>query len=162
MRMSISSTAIRIVSRPNVRTTSNASNHTEDRSLHRWNRAGRSHRIQRTRIVVVLSYTRVSSDDRCNHSQFSLLQQRYQPSSKDCSHGGVGTILDAREVLILANGHNKANAVKQAIEGAVNQMWTVTALQLPPKGIIVCDEAACIELKVGTYNYFKDIEKNNL
>lgn len=75
---------------------------------------------------------------------------------------GVGTILDAREVLILANGHNKANAVKQAIEGAVNQMWTVTALQLHPKGIIVCDEAACIELKVGTYNYFKDIEKNNL
>lgn len=75
---------------------------------------------------------------------------------------GVGTILDAREVLILANGHNKAHALQQAIEGAVNQMWTITALQLHPKGIIVCDEAACIELKVGTYNYFKDIEKDNL
>ncbi len=32
-------------------------------------------------------------------------------------------------------------------------------LKLHPKGIIVCDEAACIELKVGTYNYFKDIER---
>jgi glucosamine-6-phosphate deaminase len=41
-------------------------------------------------------------------------------------------------------------------------MWTISALQMHPKGIIVCDEAATIELKVGTYNYFKDIEKDNL
>lgn len=75
---------------------------------------------------------------------------------------GVQTILDAREVMILANGHNKAVAVHQAIEGSINQMWTVTALQLHPKGILVVDEAACVELKVGTYNYFKEIEKKNL
>jgi len=30
---------------------------------------------------------------------------------------------------------------------------------LHPKGMIVCDEAATVELKVGTVNYFKDIEK---
>ena len=72
---------------------------------------------------------------------------------------GVGTVMDAREVLILVNGHGKARALQQAVEGSVNQMWTITALQLHPKGIIVCDEAACIELKVGTYNYFKDIER---
>ena len=73
---------------------------------------------------------------------------------------GIGTVLDAKEVLIVVNGHNKARALQQAVEGGVSQMWTITALQLHPKGIIVCDEAACIELKVGTYNYFKDIEKN--
>ena len=72
---------------------------------------------------------------------------------------GVGTVMAAREVLILVNGHGKARALQQAVEGCVNQMWTITALQLHPKGIIVCDEAACIELKVGTYNYFKDIER---
>ena len=72
---------------------------------------------------------------------------------------GVGTVMAAREVLILVNGHGKASALQQAVEGCVNQMWTITALQLHPKGIIVCDEAACIELKVGTYNYFKDIER---
>ena len=72
---------------------------------------------------------------------------------------GVGTVMDAREVLILVNGQGKARALQQAVEGCVNQMWTITALQLHPKGIIVCDEAACIELKVGTYNYFKDIER---
>ena len=75
---------------------------------------------------------------------------------------GVGTVMDAKEVMIVCNGHNKARALQQAIEGAVNQMWTITALQMHPHGIIVCDEAACDELKVGTYKYFKDIEKNNL
>ena len=75
---------------------------------------------------------------------------------------GVGTIMFAREVLILANGHSKARALAQGVEGPVSQMWTITALQLHPKGIIVCDEAATDELKVGTYKYFKDIEKNNL
>ncbi len=75
---------------------------------------------------------------------------------------GVGTILDAKEVLIMVNGHNKARALQQAVEGSVNQMYTITALQLHPHGIIVCDEAACEELKHGTYRYFKDIEKNNL
>ena len=75
---------------------------------------------------------------------------------------GVGTVMDAREVVILANGHAKARALQQAVEGSVNQMWTITALQLHPHGIIVCDEAACDELKVGTYRYFKDIERANI
>lgn len=68
---------------------------------------------------------------------------------------GVGTIMDAEEVLIIVNGHNKARALQQAVEGAVNHLWTITALQLHPKGIIVCDETATVELKVGTYRYFK-------
>lgn len=75
---------------------------------------------------------------------------------------GVGTIMDAKEVVILINGHNKANALHQAIEGGVNHMYTVSALQMHPKGIIVCDEAACEELRVSTYRYFKDIERESL
>lgn len=75
---------------------------------------------------------------------------------------GIATVLDAKEVVIVVNGHNKARALQQAVEGAVSQMWTITALQMHPKGIIVCDEVACAELKVSTYNYFKDIEKAHL
>jgi glucosamine-6-phosphate deaminase len=75
---------------------------------------------------------------------------------------GVGTVMDAREVLILCNGHRKARALQAAVEGPVTQMWTVSALQMHPHGIIVTDEAACDELRVGTYRYFKDIEKNNI
>ncbi|RKV75327.1 MAG: glucosamine-6-phosphate deaminase, partial [Alloprevotella sp.] len=75
---------------------------------------------------------------------------------------GVGTVMSAKEVLILCNGHNKARALQAAIEGPVCQAWTISALQTHPHGIIVCDEAACEEIKVGTYKYFKDIEKDNL
>lgn len=75
---------------------------------------------------------------------------------------GVGTVMDAREVLVLCNGHAKARALKHGVEGAVSQMWTISALQLHPHSIIVCDEAACGELKVDTYRYFKDIEKDNI
>ena len=71
---------------------------------------------------------------------------------------GVGTVMDAREVMILANGHGKARALAAAIEGAVSQMCTVSVLQLHPKGIIVCDDAACDEITYGTVKYFKDIE----
>ena len=73
-----------------------------------------------------------------------------------------GTVLDAKEVLILVNGHSKARALRHAVEEGICQMWTISALQMHPKGIIVCDYEACYELKVGTYRYFLDIEKDNL
>ena len=75
---------------------------------------------------------------------------------------GVGTVLDADEVLIIVNGHNKARALRHAIEEGINHMWTISALQMHAKGIIVCDEEAAVELKVGTAKYFKDIESANL
>lgn len=75
---------------------------------------------------------------------------------------GVGTVMSAKEVLILCNGHNKARALQAAVEGPVTQMWTISVLQMHEHGIIVCDEAACESITHGTYKYFKDIEKNNL
>ncbi|NCA79906.1 MAG: glucosamine-6-phosphate deaminase, partial [Sphingobacteriia bacterium] len=75
---------------------------------------------------------------------------------------GVGTVLDAKEVLIIVNGHGKARALRHAVEEGITQMWTISALQMHPKGLIVCDYDACYELKVGTYKYFLDIEKENL
>lgn len=75
---------------------------------------------------------------------------------------GVGTILDAKEVLIMVNGAKKARALRKGIEEGVNHFWTISALQLHEKGIVVADEEACSELTVGTYRYYKDIEKENL
>lgn len=74
---------------------------------------------------------------------------------------GVGTVCDAREVLVLVSGHAKARALQAAIEGSVNNMWTISCLQQHPKAIIVCDDASTVELKVGTLNYFLDIEHAN-
>lgn len=75
---------------------------------------------------------------------------------------GVGTVMDARSVMLMVNGHNKARALHHGVEGGISQQWTISALQMHPKAIIVCDEDACAELMVGTYRYFKDIEKANL
>ena len=75
---------------------------------------------------------------------------------------GVGTVLDAREVVILVSGHSKARALQKVVEEGVNHMWTVSALQTHPRGMIICDEDATDELKVGTVRYFKDIEEENL
>jgi glucosamine-6-phosphate deaminase len=75
---------------------------------------------------------------------------------------GVGTILESEEILILVDGSHKARALYHAVEGSVNQMWTVSALQLHRRGIIVCDYEACSDLRVGTYKYFLDIEHDNL
>ncbi|GAL10405.1 glucosamine-6-phosphate deaminase [Vibrio astriarenae] len=75
---------------------------------------------------------------------------------------GVATLLDAQEVMILSLGHNKAQALQMAIEGSINHMWTVTALQMHPKAIIVADEAAQQELKVKTVKYFSELEAENI
>ena len=74
---------------------------------------------------------------------------------------GVGTVCDAKKVMILITGHNKARALHHAVEAGISQMWTVSALQLHKDAFIVCDDDATDELKVGTVKYFKDVESNN-
>lgn len=71
---------------------------------------------------------------------------------------GVGTVMDAREVLIIVTGYNKARALREVVEGGISHMWTVSMLQMHQKGIIVCDESSTMELQVETVKYFKDIE----
>ena len=73
---------------------------------------------------------------------------------------GVGTVCDAKQVLLLISGHNKARALRHCVEGGVNHAWTISALQLHADAIIACDEAACGELRVDTYKFFKDVCKN--
>lgn len=72
---------------------------------------------------------------------------------------GVGTVMDAREVVIIVTGRSKARALRAVVEEGVNHMWTLSCLQTHPKAVIVCDDDATEELKVGTVKYFKDIEK---
>jgi len=75
---------------------------------------------------------------------------------------GVGTLLEAAEILILVTGRHKALALEAAIQGNVNHLWTVTALQLHPKTIIACDAASTMELKVKTLKYFTELEADNI
>jgi glucosamine-6-phosphate deaminase len=63
---------------------------------------------------------------------------------------GVGTVMDAREVIIVITGAHKALALANCIEEGVNHMYTVSTLQMHPHAMIVCDDDATLELKVKT------------
>lgn len=63
---------------------------------------------------------------------------------------GVQTVLDAREVVTIAQGARKAVALQKCIEGGVNHMWTLSGLQLHRHSMIVADEDATLELQVKT------------
>ena len=70
---------------------------------------------------------------------------------------GIGTITDAKEVIIIVNGYNKAQALYHAVESSVNYLWPISVLQTHPNAIIVCDHAATVKLKEETVNYYKNI-----
>jgi len=111
-----------------------------------FNEPGSSLR-SRTRVMTLREETRLA-----NARFFGGDPEKVPPRAFTV---GVGTVMDAREVLIIVTGRVKAQALKAAVEGAVTQMWTLSCLQMHERAIIVCDEDATEELKVGTVRYFK-------
>ncbi len=64
---------------------------------------------------------------------------------------GVGTILEARKLVLVANGENKRDAVAKMIEGPVSGMITASAIQLHPDANVFLDEAAAADLTMREY-----------
>jgi glucosamine-6-phosphate deaminase len=64
---------------------------------------------------------------------------------------GVGTILEARKLVLVANGQNKADAVARMIEGPITSMITASALQLHAHAKVFIDEAAAANLQMREY-----------
>ena len=64
---------------------------------------------------------------------------------------GIGTILDSRQVLLLATGENKANAVRAMVEGPLSAMVPASALQQHKNATIIIDEAAASQLSLKQY-----------
>jgi glucosamine-6-phosphate deaminase len=75
---------------------------------------------------------------------------------------GIDTIMQAREVVLVASGFNKACAVQKIVEEGVDQLYPASALRLHPNGMVVCDETAAKDLNPDTIRYFKDTEKEEL
>lgn len=74
---------------------------------------------------------------------------------------GVGTVMDAREVLIIILGIAKSYALYKVVEEGINHMWTVSMIQLHQRACIVCDEDATNELRVKTVKYFKGLRQTH-
>lgn len=64
---------------------------------------------------------------------------------------GVGTIMEARELVLVANGEHKADAVAKMIEGPVTHMITASALQMHPAASVFIDEPAASDLQMREY-----------
>lgn len=61
------------------------------------------------------------------------------------------------QVMIIITGAHKAFALYKAIEEGVNHMWTVSAFQMHPCSLFLCDEDATLELRVKTVKYFQGL-----
>lgn len=68
-----------------------------------------------------------------------------------CLTQGLGTILDAHRVVLVAQGSGKAAAIAAAVEGPLSAMCPGSALQLHRHATIVVDEAAAAELTLSEY-----------
>ena len=64
---------------------------------------------------------------------------------------GVGTILEARKLLLIATGESKADAVAATVEGPVTSMITASALQLHQDATVILDRAAASKLQMTDY-----------
>jgi glucosamine-6-phosphate deaminase len=103
------------------------------------------------------SRTRVTTlTDRTRLANARFFQNHLEAVPTQALTMGMGTILEAREILILGQGYGKADAIQQAIEGPITHLCPISALQLHPHVTIVCDEAATSELKVKTVKYFQE------
>jgi glucosamine-6-phosphate deaminase len=83
---------------------------------------------------------------------------RFFESSKDVPmfalSMGVGTILEAKEIVFLATGAKKADVVAEALEGPITGMVTASALQMHPRVTAIIDEDASDSLLKGSFYRF--------
>jgi glucosamine-6-phosphate deaminase len=68
-----------------------------------------------------------------------------------CLTQGLGTIMAARHLVLLATGRQKAEAVHQLVEGPISAMWPGTVMQLHPHATVLVDDAAASRLQLGDY-----------
>ncbi|WP_144719843.1 glucosamine-6-phosphate deaminase [Agrococcus jejuensis] len=98
--------------------------------------------VSRTRVKTLAPATREA-----NARFFDSLDQ----VPMHCLTQGLGTILDAKRALLVAQGASKAHAIAQIVEGPVSSMWPGSVLQLHRHATIVIDEAAASELTLTDY-----------
>ena len=104
----------------------------------------------RTRVVTLTEDTRVVNSRFFGNDPSKVPAQALSV--------GVATVTDSKEVVILAFGEKKARALRDAVEGPVSHMCTVSALQLHEFGTIVCDEAAASLFQPANRAYFAAVE----
>ena len=97
----------------------------------------------RTRIKTLTRQTRV------DNARFFGDDVESVPTH--CLTQGLGTIMEARHLILVATGRSKAEAVHHLVEGAVSAMWPATVLQHHPHATVLLDDAAARRLQLVDY-----------
>jgi glucosamine-6-phosphate deaminase len=97
----------------------------------------------RTRIKTLTSQTR--------RDNARFFDGNVEAVPQHCLTQGIGTVLQARHLVLVASGRGKAEAVHQLVEGPVSAMWPATALQLHPHVTVFLDTAAASRLQLASY-----------
>jgi glucosamine-6-phosphate deaminase len=97
----------------------------------------------RTRIKTLTSQTR--------RDNARFFDGNLEAVPQHCLTQGIGTIFEARHILLVASGRRKAEAVHQLVEGPVSAMWPGTALQLHPHVTVLLDTPAASRLQLASY-----------
>lgn len=75
---------------------------------------------------------------------------------------GIATIMDARKILLLATGENKAAAVSKMVEGPVSAMCPASVLQMHERVTVLLDETAATGLKNRDYYDWARLQNESL
>ena len=97
----------------------------------------------RTRVKSLTNQTRV------DNARFFDGDVEQVP--KLCLTQGMGTIMEAKHLMLIATGGNKAEAVHQMVEGPISAMWPATVLQMHQHVTVMLDDAAASRLQLGDY-----------
>ena len=107
----------------------------------------------RTRVKTLTAETVA---DNSHYFEFEEFQPRLAITM------GIGTIMEAREVMLLATGSAKADAVKKMVEGPLSASCPASVLQLHPHALIVVDKEAGSQLSNPEYYHRVRLETNRL
>lgn len=77
---------------------------------------------------------------------------------RHCLTQGLGTIMEAKHIILIATGKAKAEAVHQLVEGPISALWPATILQMHPHCTILLDDAAASRLQLA--DYYRETFKN--
>jgi glucosamine-6-phosphate deaminase len=97
----------------------------------------------RTRIKTLTRQTRI------DNARF--FDDDVESVPTHCLTQGLGTIMEAKHLILVATGRSKAEAVHHLVEGAVSAMWPATILQHHPHVTVLLDDAAARRLQLVDY-----------
>lgn len=97
----------------------------------------------RTRVKTLANQTRI------DNARF--FDGNVDQVPQHCLTQGLGTIMEARHLVLIATGGHKAEAVHQMVEGPISAMWPATVMQMHSHATVLVDEAAASRLQLGDY-----------